>query len=556
MEIDISEKDKLEQEKGNDDNSMTYQSPGSLTSDWHFTGANVTTSALSLVPSDDGQMNACRGDLVGVASCSSATMEESFAPPGLWDHQTSSQNTGFCDISVGTGTPVGIVTGGPVSLRSSIDGALRMGWNPPSSVLRSGIFLPNAHGILPPSLCQFPADPAFIERAARFSCFNSGNICDMAHPFGMSEVMGLYSRGGGMMQGLQELSLAQKNMMHGVGCSREARDASLHMDHAKPEESPLESDRKSESLVRSQDEVKLGLDRSGVDSDEAEFSGGDQDDATMLAANGGKLYAKGLNSKKRKRNGQDTEHDPGKVSQQSAGVTTDDPEVQRKGGKNLTSTTNKTSGKNAKQGSQASDPAKEEYIHVRARRGQATNSHSLAERVRREKISERMKFLQDLVPGCNKVTGKAVMLDEIINYVQSLQRQVEFLSMKLATVNPRMDFNLEGLLAKDILTSRAVPSASLPFSPDLPMSYAPLHPSQSGLVPAGFPAMENHSDTLRRTIGSQLTSTSGEFKESAHLPDSWNNELHNVIQMYGSSGPQDSQELTGPVAASNMKDEP
>ncbi|GFP94194.1 transcription factor bhlh62 [Phtheirospermum japonicum] len=83
--------------------------------------------------------------------------------------------------------------------------------------------------------------------------------------------------------------------------------------------------------------------------------------------------------------------------------------------------------------------APKDYIHVRARRGQATDAHSLAERVRREKISERMKVLQDLVPGCNKVTGKAVMLDEIINYVQSLQRQVEFLSMKLATVNPSMD---------------------------------------------------------------------------------------------------------------------
>ncbi|KAI3750512.1 hypothetical protein L2E82_21151 [Cichorium intybus] len=57
--------------------------------------------------------------------------------------------------------------------------------------------------------------------------------------------------------------------------------------------------------------------------------------------------------------------------------------------------------------------------------------------------------LQDLVPGCSKVAGKAVMFDEIINYVQSLQRKVEFLSMKLATVNPRMDFNIEGLLAKD-----------------------------------------------------------------------------------------------------------
>lgn len=48
--------------------------------------------------------------------------------------------------------------------------------------------------------------------------------------------------------------------------------------------------------------------------------------------------------------------------------------------------------------------------------------------VRREKISERMKYLQDLVPGCNKITGKAGMLDEIINYVQSLQRQVEVIS--------------------------------------------------------------------------------------------------------------------------------
>lgn len=37
-----------------------------------------------------------------------------------------------------------------------------------------------------------------------------------------------------------------------------------------------------------------------------------------------------------------------------------------------------------------------------------------------------------------RITGKALMLDEIINYVQSLQRQVEFLSMKLATMNPEL----------------------------------------------------------------------------------------------------------------------
>ncbi|KAK9072491.1 hypothetical protein SSX86_008925 [Deinandra increscens subsp. villosa] len=110
-----------------------------------------------------------------------------------------------------------------------------------------------------------------------------------------------------------------------------------------------------------------------------------------------------------------------------------------------------------KSNEKSTEPPKD-YIHVRARRGQATDSHSLAERVRREKISERMKFLQDLVPGCNKVTGKAVMLDEIINYVQSLQQQVEFLSMKLATVNPRMDESMESLLSKDMLQ----PQVSLP----------------------------------------------------------------------------------------------
>ena len=43
-----------------------------------------------------------------------------------------------------------------------------------------------------------------------------------------------------------------------------------------------------------------------------------------------------------------------------------------------TPATGRSSGKNAKG---STDGAKQDYIHVRARRGQATNSHSLAERV-------------------------------------------------------------------------------------------------------------------------------------------------------------------------------
>ncbi|CAA7057082.1 unnamed protein product [Microthlaspi erraticum] len=89
------------------------------------------------------------------------------------------------------------------------------------------------------------------------------------------------------------------------------------------------------------------------------------------------------------------------------------------------------------------------YVHVRARRGQATDNHSLAERARREKINARMKLLQELVPGCDKIQGTALVLDEIINHVQSLQRQVEMLSMRLSAVNPRIDFNLDSILASE-----------------------------------------------------------------------------------------------------------
>ncbi|KDO82684.1 hypothetical protein CISIN_1g024344mg [Citrus sinensis] len=118
--------------------------------------------------------------------------------------------------------------------------------------------------------------------------------------------------------------------------------------------------------------------------------------------------------------------------------------------------------KPAEQNSQPPEPPKQDYIHVRARRGQATDSHSLAERARREKISERMKILQDLVPGCNKVIGKALVLDEIINYIQSLQRQVEFLSMKLEAVNTRMNPGIEVFPPKDF-TQQTFDTAGMPF---------------------------------------------------------------------------------------------
>ncbi|MCL7022333.1 hypothetical protein MKW94_029141 [Papaver nudicaule] len=117
------------------------------------------------------------------------------------------------------------------------------------------------------------------------------------------------------------------------------------------------------------------------------------------------------------------------------------------------------------------EPPKQEFIHVRARRGQATDSHSLAERARREKISERMRILQDLVPGCNKVIGKALVLDEIINYIQSLQRQVEFLSMKLEAVNSGPSPHAEGFPLKDFGAQHAYETTGVLFGSQATREY-------------------------------------------------------------------------------------
>ncbi|KAF3543871.1 hypothetical protein DY000_02005562 [Brassica cretica] len=134
-------------------------------------------------------------------------------------------------------------------------------------------------------------------------------------------------------------------------------------------------------------------------------------------------------------------------------------------GKSSMSNTEASSDTSKETSKGASEIHKLDYIYVRSRRGQATDRHSLAERARREKISKKMKYLQDIVPGCKKVTGQAGMLDEIINYVQSLQTQIEFLSMKLAFLNPELELSVEDLYVKqlqDYFTNLPVVIASKP----------------------------------------------------------------------------------------------
>ncbi|KAG8062451.1 hypothetical protein GUJ93_ZPchr0003g16789 [Zizania palustris] len=157
----------------------------------------------------------------------------------------------------------------------------------------------------------------------------------------------------------------------------------------------------------------------------------------------------------------------------------------------------------SKEDSSDGDGTKEDYAHVWAKRGQATNSHSLAERLRRKKISERMKLLQDLVPGCSKITGKAVMLDEIINYVQSLQRQVEFLSMKLATVNPELGFDIQQILSKQMMLSQERHLAFYGIDPEPSTLVA--HFNQGTMLPEMMCNVSNPVDVFQGTTAHDIS---------------------------------------------------
>ncbi|KAG7586359.1 Myc-type basic helix-loop-helix (bHLH) domain [Arabidopsis thaliana x Arabidopsis arenosa] len=451
--MDLSEKDEFSAEKRNPDSYDLVSNPSG---DWRVSGSNPIDSYPS-----ENLISA------GPASCSPSQMMDSFGQT-LWYDPTSVQAVGYGGFNVQN-------NGGNASsssFRGNIDRSLEMGWNLPNLLppKGNGLFLPNANSFLPPSMAQFPADSGFIERAARFSLFSGGNFSDMVNqPLGNPESIGLFLQGGGTMQGQCQ--------------SNELNVGEPHNDVSTAVKDPT---------VRSTEQAKPNVPGSGNVSEDTQSSGG----------NGRKGRETSSNTKKRKRNGQNSEAAQSHRSQQSEEEPDNNGDKKRNSEQSPNSPGNKTnSGK--QQGKQSSDPPKDGYIHVRARRGQATNSHSLAERVRREKISERMKFLQDLVPGCNKVTGKAVMLDEIINYVQSLQRQVEFLSMKLATVNPQMEFNLEGLLAKDALQLRAGSSSTTtPFPPNMAMAYPPL--------PHGF--MQQTLSSIGRTISSPLSSMNGGFK--------------------------------------------
>ncbi|KAG6644855.1 transcription factor PIF3-like isoform X1 [Carya illinoinensis] len=62
------------------------------------------------------------------------------------------------------------------------------------------------------------------------------------------------------------------------------------------------------------------------------------------------------------------------------------------------------------------------------KRSRTTEVHSLSEKRHREKVKEKMRVLKGLIPNCDKV-DKVSMLDEAIEYLKTLQLQLQIMSM-------------------------------------------------------------------------------------------------------------------------------
>ncbi|CAL9172376.1 unnamed protein product [Musa hybrid cultivar] len=424
----------------------------------------------------------------------SASMMEAFFTPGLWNHRTSSCTMSFGESNIQTAT----------------SGINCVPIGKPVAMSNRGMLPSPPPGEFPHSLPHFPVDSGLIERAARLSCF-----------------------GGGSFRGISLLGPSQ-SMTPPSDASKDAIGARVQKAELNVVSLPVEHGTiKGITMNNKRDRSISHVGTSNNKSREGNFCEEGQERHTGSADAAGNSSSSDLGANKRRKATEETEKEKDQVLrglQSSTETTKDNTETKCKSYKH--------SGKNAKYDSEAE---KEGYVHVRAQRGQATNSHSLAERVRREKISERMKYLQELVPGCSKVTGKAVMLDEIINYVQSLQRQVEFLSMKLAAVNPQLDFSIEGLLAKNLLHSHGGSSSAAGFSQE--MIYPQVYSSQQGLAHAGISSMLNPSDAFRRTLITEIPMASGYKETSLQMHNSWNEQL--VMQMaYGANPPLNSQVIT------------
>ncbi|RWW77220.1 hypothetical protein BHE74_00014629, partial [Ensete ventricosum] len=327
IEIEMNENNKFGLENSHGDHLSNHSS--GVSADWQF-----NTPAVSAAPPHPSTAASLVPPLTS-SPFLSAPMAEAFVP-GLWNHRTMS--VGGSNIQNSTSAISSIPIGRSIAMSSE------------------GMLLSAPPVIFPPSVPHFPADLGFIERAARFSCLSGGSFMDM-----------------NLLRQSQSVAPARKASK--VVMETQVQNTELSMTRDKVVSLPAAYGSIDQSQMDTQRDRRSSH-ISNSESQETNFSEGGQEGNIDSSDVAGNSSPSDLGANKRKRTIQDMEKDQvQRGPQSSSDATKDNTETKHKVEQN-------SSKHGAKNGKDNSEAAKEGYVHVRARRGQATNSHSLAERVR------------------------------------------------------------------------------------------------------------------------------------------------------------------------------
>lgn len=129
--------------------------------------------------------------------------------------------------------------------------------------------------------------------------------------------------------------------------------------------------------------------------------------------------------------------------------------------------------------------------------------HNLSERKRRDKFNKKMRALQELIPNCNKV-DKAAMLDEAIEYMKTLQLQLQMMWMGSGYnyMSPMMLPAVNG-------------SLMMSHWEMMRMQMAAAAPAITSPIPGVFPAAYMQSLVLPGTLSAPAAAL--QLSSSAHL---------------------------------------
>ncbi|XP_056867126.1 transcription factor PIF5 isoform X2 [Raphanus sativus] len=186
------------------------------------------------------------------------------------------------------------------------------------------------------------------------------------------------------------------------------------------------------------------------------------------------------------------------------------------------------------------------------RRSRAAEVHNLSERRRRDRINERMKALQELIPHCSK-TDKASILDEAIDYLKTLQMQLQVMwmgsGMAAAAAAAATPMMFPGVQSSQYINQMAMQSQMQ--MPQFPVMNRPAAQNHPGLV-CQNPAVQFQMQAQNQMLSEQLARYMGGFPPMPATTQTQTVQQPMDMMRFGSQVGQQSQ-LSTPVTTDSLR---